>query len=136
MMHTPKTMFMFAVKQGASFAPVPGLGEGVSSMQALLSDPSVSGRATAVLLLEKEKDKPTLDAVKEALHDKDWSVRAAGVHALVLRDEPIYQADILPLLDDKTEAVRLRAATGYLRLETIKTHTRPAKRTAPHKAQS
>ena len=93
-------------------APVPGLGAGVSSMQALLSDPSVSGRATAALLLEKEKDPQTLAALKEALQDKDWSVRAAAVHALVLRDQPAFQADIVPLLDDKTEGVRLRAAAG------------------------
>lgn len=128
MMHTPKPMFLFAVRTGAGFAPVPGLGAGVSSMQALLSDPSVSGRATAALLLEKETDPETLAALKDALEDKDWSVRAAAVHALVLRDEPAFQADIIPLLDDKTEGVRLRAAAGYLRLETIKNTRRRAPR--------
>lgn len=120
MMHTPKPMFLFALRTGAGFAPVPGLGTGISSMQALLSDPSVSGRATAVLLLEKEKDEQTSAALKDAIEDKEWSVRAAAVHALVLRDQPVYQAEMIPLLDDKTEAVRLRAAAGYLRLETIK----------------
>jgi HEAT repeat protein len=125
MMHTPKTMFMFAVRTGAGFAPVPGLGEGISSMQALLSDPSVSGRATSALLLEKEMDPQTLAALKEALEDKEWSVRAAAVHALVLRDDPAFEADIAPLLDDKTQAVRLRAAAGYLRLETVKNTPKP-----------
>lgn len=120
LMHTPKPMFMFALRTGAGFAPVPGLGTGVASMQALLSDPSVSGRATAALLLEKERDDQTLAALREALQDKDWSVRAAAVHSLVLRDEPVFQADIIPLEDDKTEGVRLRAAAGYLRLESIK----------------
>ena len=67
MMHTPKTMFMFAMRTGAGFAPVPGLGTGVSSMQALLSDPAVSGRATAALLLEKENDPQTLAALRDAL---------------------------------------------------------------------
>jgi HEAT repeat protein len=136
MLHTPKTMFLFAVKQGAGLAPVPGLGEGVSSMEALLFDPSVSGRATAALLLEKDKDPETLAVLTEALHDKDWSVRAAGVHALVLRDEPAFQADMIPLLDDKTEAVRLRAAAGYLRLETVKSTAKaaPARRKRPVKS--
>jgi len=120
MMHTPKTMFMFAMRTGAGFAPVPGLGTGVSSMQALLSDPAVSGRATAALLLEKENDPQTLAALKEALEAKEWSARAAAVHALVMQDEPAFQTDIIPLLDDKTEGVRLRAAAGYLRLETVK----------------
>jgi HEAT repeat protein len=135
MMHTPKPMFMFALRTGAGFAPVPGLGTGVSSMQALLSDPAVSGRATAALLLEKERDEQTLAALKEALQDKEWSVRAAAVHALVLRDEPVFQAGILPLLDDKTEGVRLRAAAGYLRLDSIKdapkARPRPVKKIAP-----
>ena len=120
MMHTPKTLFLFAVTQGVGFAPVPGLGAGISSMEALLSDPSVSGRATAILLLEKDKDQATMDAIKDALNDKDWSVRAAAVHALVLRDNPAFEADIIPLLDDKNQGVRLRAAAGYLRLENIK----------------
>lgn len=128
MMHTPKPMFLFAMRTGAGFAPVPGLGAGVSSMQALLSDPSVSGRATAALLLEQERDPQTLAALKDALEDKDWSVRAAAVHALVLRDEPEFQADIIPLLDDKTEGVRLRAAAGYLRLETVKNARKRAPR--------
>jgi HEAT repeat protein len=128
MMHTPKPMFLFALRTGVGFAPVPGLGEGISSMQALLSDPSVSGRATAALLLEKEKDPQTLAALKEALQDKEWSVRAAAIHALVMRDDPAFQSDIIPLLDDKTEAVRLRAAAGYLRLETVKNTPKPRKR--------
>lgn len=143
MMHIPKTMFLFAVRTGAAFAPVPGLGAGVSSMQALLSDPAASGRATAVLLLEKDKDEQTLMALKEALHDKEWPVRAAGVHALVLRDDPAFQADIVPLIDDKTEAVKLRVAAGYLRLETIKNtpkpkpvRKRPAAKKAPPKPQA
>jgi HEAT repeat protein len=137
MLHTPKTTLLFAVKQGAGFAPIPGLGQGISSMEALLSDPSVSGRATAALLLEKDKDPETLAALKEALLDKDWSVRAAGVHALVLRDDPAVEADIVPLLDDKNEGVRLRAAAGYLRLESIKSkRKRRTTKTGPAKARS
>jgi HEAT repeat protein len=133
MVHTPKTMFLFAVRTGASIAPVPGLGAGVASMQALLSDPAVSGRATAVLLLEKDKDAQTLSAQKEALEAKEWSVRAAGVHALVLRDNPAFESDILPLLDDKNDAVKLRVAAGYLRLETIK-NAKPARKRPAVKA--
>ena len=32
MMHTPRTMFMFALVTGAAFAPVPGVGAGIASM--------------------------------------------------------------------------------------------------------
>ena len=92
-------------------------------MQGLLSDPGVSGRATAALLLGRDKDRDTLIALKEALIDRDWSVRAAAVHSLALRNDPSLQPDLAPLLEDKKEAVRLRAAAGYSRLEMIKGKT-------------
>lgn len=120
MLHTPQTMFMFALKQGATFAPVPGLGAGVSSLQGILSDPSVSGRAAAALLLGADEKTEVLEALRDALGDKDWSVRAAAVHAIALRNDPALQLDLVPLLEDRKEAVRVRAAAGYLRLEGIK----------------
>ncbi len=122
MMHTPKTLFMFALRQGVGFAPVPGLGEGVASMQGLLSDSGVSGRATAALLLGRHKDEGTLRALRKALWDRDWSVRAAAIHSLALWNDVALMPDIALLLDDREEAVRLRAAAGYLRLDAIKAH--------------
>lgn len=132
MMHTPKPMFLFAFKTGMGFMPVPGLGTGISSMQGLLSDPGVSGRATAALLLSRDKDRDTVIALKDALMDRDWSVRAAAVHALALRNDPSLQPDFANLFDDKKEAVRLRAAAGYVRLETVKRKS-PARRKPPAK---
>ena len=113
-------MFLFALQQGATFAPVPGLGAGVSSLQGILSDPSVSGRAAAALLLGADKEPEVLQALQDALADKDWSVRAAAVHAIALRNDPALEPDLVPLLEDRKEAVRVRAAAGYLRLEGIK----------------
>ena len=78
-----------------------------------------------MLLLDKDKDEQTVIAMKDALQAKEWSVRAAGVHALVLRDNPAFQSDIVPLLDDKNDGVKLRAAAGYLRLETVKNAPKP-----------
>lgn len=120
MLHTPATMFMFAVKGGAAFAPFPGLGAGISSLQGILSDPSVSGRAAAALLLSADKRPEVLQALQDALGDSDWSVRAAAVHAIAVRNDPALESDLVPLLDDKKEAVRVRAAAGYLRLEAIR----------------
>ena len=120
MIHTPKAMFMFAVRQGIGLAPVPGLGEGISSLQGILSDPGVSGRAATALLLGTDKDPKVLEALEDALSDKDWSVRAAAAHALALRNDPALEKDLLPLLDDKKEGVRVRAAAACLRLEWIK----------------
>ena len=119
MFHTPQTLFLFALKQGAAFAPVPGLGAGISSVQGILSDPGVSGRAATALLLSVDKSPEILQALEDALADPDWSVRAAAVHAIAVRNDPALKADLVPLLDDKKEAVRVRAAAGYLRLEAI-----------------
>jgi HEAT repeat protein len=112
--HSPRALLLFAVHRGMGFAPVPYLGLGVASMQGLLSDPSVSGRATAALMLAQDRDRATLDGLRDALADKDWSVRAAAVHALTLRRAPGLRTDLTPLLEDDNQAVRLRAAAGYL----------------------
>jgi HEAT repeat protein len=120
MFHTPQTLFLFALKEGAVFAPVPGLGAGVASVQGILSDPGVSGRAATALLLSTDKSPEILRALQDALADSDWSVRAAAVHAIALRNDPTLEPDLVPLFDDSKEAVRVRAAAGYLRLEAIK----------------
>ena len=134
MLHTPKVLFLFAVREGANFAPVPGLGAGISSLQGILADQSVSGRAATALLLSTDKDPQVLRALQDALADKDWSVRAAAVHAIALRDDPALEKDLLPLFEDKKEAVRVRAAAGYLRLESIKSkRPTPARKQQPRK---
>jgi HEAT repeat protein len=130
LLHTPKPMFLFAVRAGAGFVPFPGVGTGVSSMEGLLFDPSISGRATACLLLSKDKSADTLQALKDALSDKDWSVRASAVHSLALRDDPSLEAVLTPLLEDPKEPVRLRAAAACSRLEMIKNKPPARKRTA------
>jgi len=130
MLHTPKSMFLFALVQGANLAPVPGLGAGVSSVQGILADASLNGRAAAALLLSTEKSPEVLQALRDALTDPDWSVRAAAVHSIAVRNDPALQADLIPLLNDKKEAVRVRAAAGYLRLEALKS-TRAGYRRSP-----
>ena len=130
MMHTPHTMFLFAVSQGAGFVPLPGFGTGVSSMQNLLADSGTSGRATAALLLGRERNPKTLQALLDSLEDKDWSVRAASVHALALRNDPGLEPSLIPLMNDNKEGVRLRASAACLRLEMLKTALR-----APHRSQ-
>jgi HEAT repeat protein len=124
MMHTPRTTLMFAAKAGAGFAPVPGLGAGIASMQGILASPEVSGRALAALLLGADRNPATIDALRDALSDKDSSVRAAAVHSISLRNDPALKKELVPLLTDDKESVRLRAAAGYLRLSAIQAGAR------------
>ena len=69
-----------------------------------MSDNGVSGRATTAVLLANDRSPEVLAALKEALTDKDASVRAAVVHALALRNDP----SMLPLMkeqfDDASES--------------------------------
>jgi HEAT repeat protein len=109
-----RALILFAVHRTAGFVPVPYFGLGVASMEGLLNDPSVSGRATVALMLAQERDQASLNALRDALTDKDWSVRAAAIHALALRRAPHLKADLAPLLGDDNQAVRLRAAAAYL----------------------
>jgi HEAT repeat protein len=132
MFHTPKPMMFFALRTGAAFAPVPGLGTGVASLQGILFDPAISGRAATALLLASDKDPRVLPALIDLLQDKDGSVRAAACHGIALRNDRTLEKDLIPLLDDKKPAVRLRAAAGYLRLELLPTVVkRPAATKAP-----
>jgi HEAT repeat protein len=124
MMHTPRTTLMFAAKAGAGFAPVPGLGAGIASMQGILASPEVSGRALAALLLGADRNPATIDALRDALADSDSSVRAAAVHSISLRNDPALKKELVPLLTDDKESVRLRAAAGYLRLSAIQAGAR------------
>jgi HEAT repeat protein len=128
LLQTPRPMMMVAIKAGAGFAPVPGLGFGISSLQGILNDPTISGRAATALLLAPDKDPRVLAALIDALQDKEASVRAAACHAIALRNEKKLEVDLIPLLDDKKPAVRLRAAAGCLRLESLPA---PVKRAAP-----
>jgi HEAT repeat protein len=128
MMHTPRTTFLFAVHQGVGFVPLPGLGEGIASMQGILASSGVPGRASAALLLGSDKDPATLAALKDALSDKDASVRAAAVHSISLRNDPALKKELEPLFEDASLPVRLRAAAGYLRLSSIQAGARTKKR--------
>jgi HEAT repeat protein len=125
LLHTPHTLFLVSLRAGAGFVPVPGFGMGVSSMETLLFDPTLSGRASAALLLGKEKDAATLQALKDALSDSNWSVRAAAVHSIALHDDPAQKDAVFPLLLDKAQGVRLRAAVAWLRLDAIEHAPKP-----------
>ena len=49
----------------------------------------------------------TLEAHKEALSDKEWSVRAGAVYALSLRNDPALRKFLEPLLLDDKSQMRL-----------------------------
>ena len=129
MLHTPTKLFTYIGVQAAGFAPVPGLGFGISSAQGILSDPDASARAASLLLIGNTHDPALTDAVGSALSDKEWSVRAAAVHLVATHPYPEFRQGLVTLLDDKKDSVRLRAAAAYIRLQQ-RTKERPTRRGA------
>ena len=119
MLHTPNKLFIYIGMQAAGFAPVPGLGFGLSSAEGILSDPDSSARAASLLLIGSSHDPTLADAVGSGLSDKEWSVRAAAVHLVAMHPFPQFREQLVPLLDDKKEAVRERAAAAYIRLQHV-----------------
>jgi len=117
LLHTPTKLFTFVAIQAAGFAPVPGVGFGISSARGILSDPESSARAAALLLIGNSRIPALADTVESALSDKEWPMRAAAVHVIAVHPFPDYKEKLVPLLDDKKDAVRVRAAAAYLRLE-------------------
>ena len=129
MLHTPTRLFTTIAIEAAGFAPVPGLGFGLSSIQGILSDPDSSARAASLLLIGASPDPSLADAVGSALSDKEWSVRAAAAHLVAMHPFPQFRENLIPLLDDNKSAVRVRAAAAYIRLQHY-TKAAPAKHSA------
>jgi len=117
LLHTPTQLFTTIAIGAAGFAPVPGLGMGLSSAQGILSDPDSSARAASLLLIGSSRDPALADAVGSALSDNEWSVRAAAAHLVAMHPFPQFREQLVPLLDDKKDAVRVRAAAAYIRLQ-------------------
>lgn len=138
MFRTPKKLMLFILRRGASSAGVPGLGRGISSLEGMLVDGELTGRAGTALLLSTDEDPRVVAALRDGLTDKTWSVRAASAHAIAVQNNVDLQADLIPLLDDKKEAVRVRASAAYLRLELIKSEKiKPPKvKNTKHNSQS
>jgi HEAT repeat protein len=44
-------------------------------------------------------------------------VRAAAAHLIAMHPFPQFREHLIPLLDDKKDAVRVRAAAAYIRLQ-------------------
>jgi HEAT repeat protein len=129
LLHTPTQLFIDIGIEAAGFAPVPGLGFGLSSARGILSAPDSSARAASLLLIGSSRDPALADAVGSALSDNEWSVRAAATHLVAMHPFPGFREKLIPLLDDKKDAVRVRAAAAYIRLQPA-TKKLPAKRGA------
>ena len=112
---TPRSALFLAVEQGTGFIPVPGIGEGVSAMSAMLNDEGFSARATALLLLAADRSPDVRAAIEQAFLDDDWSLRATAIQLTARPENVRWRSRLIPLMDDTSRKVRFRAAGVYLR---------------------
>jgi HEAT repeat protein len=113
---TPRSAFFLAVEQGTGFIPLPGVGEGVSAISALLNDEGFSPRATALLLVASDKSPEAREAIGQAFIDDDWSMRATAVQLVARPEYKQWQPRLSIMLRDSNSKVRFRAAAIYLRI--------------------
>jgi HEAT repeat protein len=80
----------------------------------------VSDKKVVNRLLAARPDKETIDALKTALQDKDWAVRAAAAKGLGRLGRPELGSFLTSSLEDGKPSVRFAAAVAVLRLDTGK----------------
>lgn len=117
--HSLESSTTFIVTSGIGYVPVPGVGAGMSAVVDLLSDPNLSPRATALLLIARDKDPESDLLIRQGLTDKDWSVRASAAQLIAYTARRDLSQRLVPLFSDKNAKVRLRAAGAYLHLAVL-----------------
>lgn len=117
--HSISSSLMFVVSKGIGYVPVPGAGEGSSAFAALIREKRLSDRARVVLILGQSKSSGSARLLRNALHDKDWSVRASAAQMIAQGARLELRDDLLPLFADKNQKVQFRAAGAFLRLALI-----------------
>jgi HEAT repeat protein len=114
-LHDPKGLLLLGVNQAAGL--LGPMGAGVPIAEELLKDSQSSGKTVAALLLATDTSPESKNAVKLALGDKNWTVRAAAARAVALREIEEYYPDVVALLDDKRDEVTYSAAAAAIRLK-------------------
>ena len=113
--HDPKGLLMFGVANGAGLAGP--FGAGVPIAMDLMKDSQASGKTSVALLFATDRSQESLHVLRDALGDKNWTVRAAAARAIALRDATSLYDDVAPMLSDKREEVQLAAAAALVRFK-------------------
>lgn len=115
-LHDPKGLVLIGVNSTAGILIGP-FAAGLPVAEDLLKDKQASGKTVAALLLATDTSADSQTALKLALSDKNWTVRAAAARAIALRDMGTLYSDVTLLLDDKREEVQYSAAAALIRLK-------------------
>jgi HEAT repeat protein len=114
-LHDPKALAELGSEQAAGAFLGPA-GFGVTAAIELAKDKAAPARAISARLLAGDTSDDAREALREALQDKSWIVRAAAAEALGAHGSLNDVATLVPLLDDQQKAVRYRAAAAIIRV--------------------
>lgn len=117
--HSITSGTLFVISKGIGYVPVPYAGEGFAALTELLRDKGLSDRARAVLILGQSINPDSTELLRNALQDKEWSVRASAAQMIAQGARVELRDDLLPLFRDNNQKVRFRAAGAFLHLALI-----------------
>ena len=139
LLHDPKKLAALGGQAALGFVPFGGLA--YSGYKVLTRDDTSPVLAAAALMLAKDPDPKSGDALADASATKDkWLVRAAAFDAIAKRGDPVLLKAAEAGLQDEKDQVRISAAGAVIRLTDIQSRPRPAARperrkTVPKKPQ-
>jgi len=114
-LQSPKSLVGMGAEKGAGALLGP-FSFGVPVAKQMLANPVSSQRALTVSLLSHAPDTQTIQALKKALADKDWTVRQASVRAAADLHRRDFIPVLAPLMDDAKLPVSYSAAVAILKL--------------------
>ena len=110
----PKKLAVFGVETGLGFVPFGGIG--VSAYRLISKNGSDEIRAAAAEVLAKDPDPESRSALIDAVSDRSYLVRIAGLKAIALRGDPKLLKTIEPSMDDEKDTVQYVAAAAVIHL--------------------
>jgi HEAT repeat protein len=124
MLKDPKKMANLGLQAGIGFVPFGGLA--VSGYKMLTRDDTSPVLAAAALMLAKDPDPKSGQALANASADKEkWLVRAAAFDAIAKRGDPALLKAAEAGLQDEKDQVKISAAGAVIRLIDIQSQPKP-----------
>jgi len=124
MLKDPKKMANLGLQAGIGFVPFGGLA--VSGYKMLTRDDTSPVLAAAALMLAKDPDPKSGQALANASADKEkWLVRAAAFDAIAKRGDPALLKAAEAGLQDERDQVKISAAGAVIRLIDIQSQPKP-----------